>query len=99
MKQEQALALMEQLMEKEKNVHVQEIRIIQQNLEDYAREKKREAHAFQEKMEKLTGKLNSYKQKNQKLNEKIKEQGDTIKSFMESRLKLEGEILKLGYNV
>jgi len=50
-------------------------------------------------MEKLTGKLNSYKQKNQKLNEKIKEQGDTIKSFMESRLRLEGEILKLGYSV
>ena len=64
-------------------------------MEDYAREKKREVHAYEEKIEKLAGKLNSYKQKNQKLNEKIKEQGDTIKSFMESRLKLEGEILKL----
>lgn len=68
-------------------------------MEDYAREKKREAHAYEEKIEKLTGKLNSYKQKNQKLNEKIKEQGDTIKSFMESRLKLEGEILKLDGSV
>ncbi len=68
-------------------------------MEDYAREKKREVHAYEEKIEKLTGKLNSYKQKNQKLNEKIKEQGDTIKSFMESRLKLEGEILKLDGSV
>lgn len=39
MKQEQAMVLMEELMEKEKNVHVEEIRIIKQNLEDYAREK------------------------------------------------------------
>ena len=68
-------------------------------MEDYAREKKREAHAYEEKIEKLAGKLNSYKQKNQKLNEKIKEQGDTIKSFMESRLKLEGEILKLDGSI
>ena len=68
-------------------------------MEDYAREKKREAHAYEEKIEKLTRRLNSYKQKNQKLSEKIKEQGDTIKSFMESRLKLEGEILKLDGSV
>ncbi len=68
-------------------------------MEDYAREKKREVHSYEEKIEKLTGKLNSYKQKNQKLNEKIKEQGDTIKSFMESRLKLEGEILKLDGSI
>jgi hypothetical protein len=30
-------------------------------LEDYAREKKREAHAYEEKIEKLAGKLKSYK--------------------------------------
>lgn len=86
-------------MEKEKNVHVQEIKIIKQNLEDYAREKERETRFYEEKIDKLTEKLNTYKQKNQKLSEKTKEQGSTIKSFMENRLKLEAEILKLNVNV
>lgn len=86
-------------MEKEKNVHVQEIKIIKQNLDDYAREKERETRFYEEKIDKLTEKLNTYKQKNQKLSEKTKEQGSTIKSFMENRLKLEAEILKLNVNV
>lgn len=95
MKQEHALILMENLMEKEKNVHVEEIRIIKQNLEDYAGEKERETQMYQAKIEKMVGKLNVYKQKNHKLSEKIKEQGETIKSFMDNRLKLQAEVVKL----
>lgn len=68
-------------------------------MDDYAREKERETRFYEEKIDKLTEKLNTYKQKNQKLSEKTKEQGNTIKSFMENRLKLEAEILKLNVNV
>lgn len=86
-------------MEKEKNVHLQEIKIIKQNLQDYAREKEREIQYCKERIDKQTEKLNSYKQRNQKLSEKIKEQDNSIKSLMENRLKLEADILRLNLSI
>ena len=49
-------------------MHLQEIRAINQNLEEFAREKESQVKQFEEYILKLGKKLDQYKQKNTNLN-------------------------------
>jgi predicted RNase H-like nuclease (RuvC/YqgF family) len=66
-----------------------EIRAINESLEDFAKEKDCQIIQFEESILKLGKKLDHYKEKNCNLNEKVKENSNTIKACMEKKLNLE----------
>jgi predicted RNase H-like nuclease (RuvC/YqgF family) len=88
-RQEEAIALLEELVEKEKEAHSQEMRALNASIELFAREKDAQCRKYEETILKLGKKVDHYKVKNCQLNEKVKENADTIKALMEKKLKLE----------
>lgn len=85
---------MKEQSEIEKANHLAEIRQINESIEAYAQEKNRENEEVRLKNDALNKKILHYKQKCCKLNEKIKESGDLVKTLMEKKISLEADLLR-----